>query len=141
MAPACVYRLFFPPALGLAHNESLLVQCAPAAKRCRTILTSLADPPSPSAEDSPSHDERPPLTSELSGPDPSCHGCGLALGYGKSVTVPRSGHSFHQRCFTCAACSGTFGEEKGARGFVESEGLPYHEKVRFTRSLSSETTN
>ncbi|GAA5999948.1 uncharacterized protein JCM10292_003551 [Rhodotorula paludigena] len=103
-------------------------QCAPAPKRYRTILTSLADPPSPSAEDSPSHDERPPLTSELSGPDPSCHGCGLALGYSKSVTVPRSGHSFHQRCFTCAACSGTFGEEKGARGFVESGGLPYHEK-------------
>ncbi|BGP21230.1 hypothetical protein JCM10295v2_000101 [Rhodotorula toruloides] len=77
-------------------------QCAPGPKRYRTIITSLADPDA-SSDDAAAHD--PPLTVELASGDPACSGCGGPLGYGQSVTTPRSGKSFHKDCFCCAGCS------------------------------------
>uniref|UniRef100_A0A0K3CAL4 BY PROTMAP: gi/647401258/emb/CDR47384.1/ RHTO0S14e02784g1_1 [Rhodosporidium toruloides] n=1 Tax=Rhodotorula toruloides TaxID=5286 RepID=A0A0K3CAL4_RHOTO len=100
-------------------------QCAPAPKRYRTIITSLAEPDA-SSDDAPAPE--PPLTAELDADDPSCSGCGRPLGYGQSVTIPRSGKSFHKDCFCCAGCSGALGEQRGERGFVEVAGLPYHQK-------------
>ncbi|GAA5854139.1 hypothetical protein JCM9279_002847 [Rhodotorula babjevae] len=104
--------------------------CAPAPKRYRALVTSLAEPESATPDSAAQWPVPPrPLTADLADADePSCHGCGSALGVGRSVTVPRSGHSFHQRCFTCAACSRAFGEEKGERGFVENDGLPFHQR-------------
>ncbi|GAA5930375.1 hypothetical protein JCM3775_004372 [Rhodotorula graminis] len=106
--------------------------CAPAPKRYRALVTSLAEPePVAHGSSSPSpvspRPLEPDLADDLGEPAP-CHACGTALGVGRSVTVPRSGHSFHQKCFTCAACARAFGEEKGERGFVEVEGLPYHQR-------------
>ncbi|BGP36236.1 hypothetical protein JCM10449v2_000134 [Rhodotorula kratochvilovae] len=101
-------------------------ECAPAPKRYRALVTSLAEP-EPAAPHSSSPSPA-PLTAELTGDNPSCHRCGRPLGYGHSVTVPRSGHSFHQRCFTCASCGKPFGAEKGERGFIEVDGQPYHQK-------------
>ncbi|KAJ8297276.1 hypothetical protein OF846_000502 [Rhodotorula toruloides] len=100
-------------------------QCAPAPKRYRTIITSLAEPDATS-EDATTPD--PPLTAELDTDDPACSGCGRPLGYGQSVTIPRSGKSFHTDCFCCAGCSGALGTQRGERGFVEVAGLPYHQK-------------
>ncbi|BGP28374.1 hypothetical protein JCM10296v2_000106 [Rhodotorula toruloides] len=105
-------------------------QCAPAPKRYRTIITSLAEPDA-SSDDAATPD--PPLTVELDSNDPACSGCGRPLGYGQSVTIPRSGKSFHKDCFCCAGCSGALGEQRGERGFVEVAGLPYHPKKTATK--------
>ncbi|GAA6047489.1 hypothetical protein JCM3770_005772 [Rhodotorula araucariae] len=99
-------------------------QCAPAPKRYRALVTSLTESDPAAPDDS----SLSPITVQLTGDQPSCHACGRALGYERSVTVPRSGHSFHQSCLTCASCSKPFGEEHGQRGFVEVKGQPYHQK-------------
>ncbi|GAA5941318.1 hypothetical protein JCM10213_007484 [Rhodosporidiobolus nylandii] len=102
-------------------------ECAPPPERYRAILTSLRDSP-PSSPTSPTSPAAPaPLTAPLSAAEPACEVCGLPLGYGASVTAPRSGKSFHRGCFTCGKCERPFGGE-GARGFVEMGGLAYHEK-------------
>ncbi|GAA5992701.1 hypothetical protein JCM5350_004283, partial [Sporobolomyces pararoseus] len=104
--------------------------CAPAPKRYRAIVTSLADKEqssstsSKSSSASPDTDKPNPLTSELLTDDePSCSACSGPLGYGLSVTLPRTGQSYHSSCFTCATCSKPF-----EKGFVEHQGLAYHEK-------------
>ncbi|GAA5867554.1 hypothetical protein JCM1840_002549 [Sporobolomyces johnsonii] len=110
-----------------AEEKTWHKECAPAPRRYRTIITSLAEDPSPSSPTSPAAAET-PLTAELPADDPCCYGCGKLLGYGHSVTIPRSGRSFHTACFTCAKCSGVFGEVAGQKGFIEVLGLPYHDK-------------
>ncbi|GAA5924514.1 hypothetical protein JCM1841_004607 [Sporobolomyces salmonicolor] len=110
-----------------AEEKTWHKECAPAPRRYRTVITSLAEGPSPSAPTSAAVAET-PLTAELPADEPCCYGCGKLLGYGHSVTIPRSGRSFHTACFTCAKCSGVFGEVAGQKGFVEVLGLPYHNK-------------
>ncbi|GAA5962958.1 hypothetical protein JCM3765_006729 [Sporobolomyces pararoseus] len=105
-------------------------ECAPALQRYRAIVTSLAagEPYSSSSSSASSASldtHRPkPFTSELPASDePSCSACSGPLGYGLSVTLPRTGRSYHNACFTCAACSRPF-----EKGFIENGGLAYHEK-------------
>ncbi|GAA5884543.1 hypothetical protein JCM16303_000020 [Sporobolomyces ruberrimus] len=111
-----------------AETKAYHQECSPRPKRFRTVITSLADPAPTSSGSSPSptSPETPnplPLTEELlSDEDPVCAACGGLLGYGLTITVPKSGKSFHSKCFTCATCSKAF-----EKGFVENGGLAYHE--------------
>ncbi|GAA5821653.1 hypothetical protein JCM10212_004312 [Sporobolomyces blumeae] len=106
-------------------------ECAPPPKRYRAILTSLADPSpgSPTSLTNATSATTPPsprsatLTSDLEPDEPTCSACARVLGYGLSVTVPKSGKSYHRECFRCAGCAGTF-----EHGFVERGGLAYHDK-------------
>ncbi|GAA5954002.1 hypothetical protein JCM21900_005377 [Sporobolomyces salmonicolor] len=119
-----------------AEEKTWHKECAPTPRRYRTIITSLAEDPSPSSPTSAAVAET-PLTAELPADEPCCYGCGKLLGYGHSVTIPRSGRSFHTACFTCAKCSGVFGEVAGQKGFVEVLGLPYHNKCAPLRASPS----
>ncbi|GAA5912129.1 hypothetical protein JCM6882_003062 [Rhodosporidiobolus microsporus] len=97
-------------------------ECAPPPPRHRAIVTSLAEPLPPSdVSDAPPAE--PPRTVDLADDEPSCTACGGALGYEKSVTVPKSGKRYHHNCFTCAKCEKPFD-----KGFVEMSGMAYHEK-------------
>ncbi|GAA5981139.1 hypothetical protein JCM11641_003125 [Rhodosporidiobolus odoratus] len=100
--------------------------CTPPPTRYRAIVTSLAEPELPI--DSASRSPAPILTSPLESDEPSCFACGQLLGYGRSLTAPKSGKRYHQECFTCAKCEGPFAATVGERGFVEVGGLAYHDK-------------
>ncbi|GAA5991313.1 hypothetical protein JCM10908_003250 [Rhodotorula pacifica] len=93
-------------------------ECAPVPKPHRAIITSLQETAAEEDGSSVATTAETPTAD-----DPVCNACGTALGYGRSVTVPRSGRSFHERCFCCAGCSQPF---VGEKGFLERKGLPYH---------------
>ena len=102
------------------------VQCAPAPQTYRTIIPKLQE----TIDDSDQAGQTPaytPAQTPFEEKSPTCFACGQQLGIGRSITVPRSGRSFHERCFCCAGCSKPFVSEKG---FVEQDGLPYHQQVR-----------
>ncbi|GAA6024524.1 hypothetical protein JCM11491_006688 [Sporobolomyces phaffii] len=97
-------------------------ECAPPPARYRAIVTSLAEH-EPESPTSPGSGKAVPLMEELPPGEPLCAACAAPLGFGLSVTVPKSGQSYHSTCFTCATCSKGF-----EKGFVEHGGLGYHEK-------------
>ena len=43
----------------------------------------------------------------------------------------RTNRSFHQTCFRCTGCEGGFESLRGGQptGFVEADGLPWHDRV------------
>ncbi|GAA5908942.1 uncharacterized protein JCM6883_002560 [Sporobolomyces salmoneus] len=119
-----------------AEDKAYHKACAPAPKRYRAIVTSLNETAStsPTSPDSPKAN---PLTAELEPDEPTCEACSGLLGYGLSVTIPKSGKSFHRDCFTCATCALPFD-----KGFVENSGLAYHEKcVPVTAIVPNNTAN
>ncbi|GAA5870053.1 hypothetical protein JCM3774_004346 [Rhodotorula dairenensis] len=110
-------------------------ECAPPPTVHRAIKTSLREPADeePASEVTAAPSES---ASAVVGESPSCSGCGKQLGFGHSITVPRSGRSFHEACFCCAGCSRPFAGEKG---FLERDGLPYHEQCVSKLSSTSST--
>ncbi|KAM0755847.1 hypothetical protein T439DRAFT_320545 [Meredithblackwellia eburnea MCA 4105] len=74
----------------------------------------------------------PTSSSPCAGPEPEpastdCAKCHLALGSAPVISVPKTGETFHQRCFECGGCGKMFGLGEGERGFVIKDRTPYHE--------------
>ncbi|KAI5481379.1 zinc finger, LIM-type protein [Pseudohyphozyma bogoriensis] len=97
-------------------------ECAPAPRRYKAIVTSLREPVADDDSTTPS----PTSPVEIKDDEGACSACGQALGFDLSVTLPRSGKSYHQACFRCAACEHPFGTSPGQRQFVEYKNTAYH---------------
>ncbi|GAA5923669.1 ER membrane complex subunit EMC3 [Sporobolomyces koalae] len=104
-----------------AEGKAYHKECAPAPQRIRTIVTSLG-PASTTSPGNPTTSYE-PRTADPEQEELTCAACSTLLGFGTSVTIPKSGKSYHSRCFTCAACARGF-----EKGFVEHGGLAYHDK-------------
>lgn len=128
----------WPPCCTHPRTET---QCVPAPRRYRSIVTSLqeiSDDEGSPAQDPPNDPVRgssgvPSLREEDE--STACVACARSLGYGKSVTVPRTGQSYHETCFCCAGCSAPLAGASGVKGFIQRDGRPCHEMVRLCGSL------
>lgn len=49
-----------------------------------------------------------------------------------SISVAKTGKSYHQDCFTCGGCRKAFAAEGDQRSFVDVAGVPYHPTVSFS---------
>lgn len=71
-----------------------------------------------------------PRSNEAEGPT-ECHLCRRSLDKGISITLPRTGHAYHQSCLKCDGCKKGFGVIEGDRSFVEMNDTFYHSRVGF----------